>query len=281
MTLPPALAAYAHQALELALMAVGFFILALLVKGVRAVSDARAATAETKNNLVLYVMDTLTVAPALTFATSAFYALMHAPGAVYAGEVFWARLGPVGTVISAVVICDFLGYCNHRLFHTSWLWPSHAIHHSDTHLTWFSLLRMHPFDRLGTLIDLLGMILLGLPDWAMIIAVLVRHYYGHLIHADLPWTLGKLNWVFISPAMHRWHHALEYRGSGVNFATVFSVFDRMFGTFYAPGVCNEPTGVPDKIAPGLIGQYLHPARTWAARLKAAPLAPEAAPPQVS
>jgi sterol desaturase/sphingolipid hydroxylase (fatty acid hydroxylase superfamily) len=281
MTLPPALAAYAHQALELGLMAVGFFILALLVKGVRAVSDARAATAETKNNLVLYVMDTLTVAPALTFATSAFYALMHAPGAVYAGEVFWARLGPVGTTLSAIVVCDFLGYCNHRLFHTSWLWPSHAIHHSDTHLTWFSLLRMHPFDRLGTLIDLLGMILLGLPDWAMITAVLVRHYYGHLIHSDLPWTLGKLDWVFISPAMHRWHHALEYRGSGVNFATVFSVFDRMFGTFYAPGVCNAPTGVHDKIAPGLIGQYLHPVRTWAARLKAAPLATEAAPPQVS
>ena len=70
MTLPPALQAYAHQILELALLAVGFFVLALLVKGMRAMSDARAAAAETKTNLVLYVMDTLTVAPALTFASS-------------------------------------------------------------------------------------------------------------------------------------------------------------------------------------------------------------------
>jgi sterol desaturase/sphingolipid hydroxylase (fatty acid hydroxylase superfamily) len=281
MTLPPALAAYAHQALELALMALGFFVLALLVKGARAVSDARAAGPETKTNLVLYVMDTLTVAPALTFASSALYALLHAPGAVYAGEVLWTRLGPVGTGISAVVICDFLGYCNHRLFHTSWLWPSHAIHHSDTRLTWFSLVRMHPFDRLGTLIDLLGLIVLGLPDWAVITAILVRHYYGHLIHADLPWTLGKLDLLFISPAMHRWHHALEYRGAGVNFATVFSVFDRMFGTFYSPGVCNAATGVQEAIAPGLIGQYLHPVRTWAARLKGVSMPPDTAPQQLT
>ena len=281
MSVPPLFVGYAKDALELALMATVFFVLALLVKGVRAVSDARAAASETRNNLTLYILDKLTVAPALGFASTAVYSLVHAPGTVYAGEAFWAWLGPVGTAISAVVICDFLGYCNHRLFHTSWLWPSHAIHHSDTRLTWFSLLRMHPFDRIGTLIDLLGLILLGLPDWAVITAVLVRHYYGHLIHSDLPWTLGKLNWVFISPAMHRWHHALEYRGSGVNFATVFSVFDRALGTFYAPGVCDAPTGVHDKIEPGLIGQYLHPVRTWAARIKAAPLTPDAAPPQVT
>jgi len=191
---------------------------------------------------------------------------LHAPGAVYAGETFWNWLGPIGTGLSAIVICDFLGYWCHRLFHTRWLWPSHSIHHSDTQLSWLTLLRSHPFDRFGTLIDLLGMILLGLPDWAVITAVLVRHYYGHIIHADLPWTLGRFNLIFISPAMHRWHHALEFRGAGVNYATVFSVFDRAFGTFYAPGPCHEPTGIHDTIAPGLIGQYLHPVRTWASWL---------------
>lgn len=265
MIIPSGVETYVHQALELALLAVGFFLLALVVKGARAISDGRAAAAQTMTNFILFVMDALTVGPALGLASATLYTALHAPGAIYAGEVFWTWLGPVGTVLSAVFICDFLGYCNHRLYHTSWLWPSHAIHHSDTRLTWFTLLRMHPFNRIGTLIDLLGMILLGLPDWAVISAVLVRHYYGHLIHADLPWTLGRFNLIFISPAMHRWHHALEHRGAGVNFATVFSIFDRAFGTFYAPGTCNEPTGVHDKIAPGLIGQYLHPVRTWAAR----------------
>lgn len=273
MQLPPGLAAYVHQAVEMCLLAAGFFLLALVVKGARAVADGKAAAGETKRNLVLYVMDSLTVGPALGMASTAVYTLLHAPGAVYAGEGLWEKVGPVGTLFAAVFVCDFLGYWNHRLFHTSILWPSHAIHHSDTRMTWFTLVRMHPFDRLGTLIDLIGMILIGLPDWAVVSAVLVRHYWGHLIHADLPWTLGKLDWIFISPAMHRWHHAREYRGSGVNFATIFSVFDRAFGTFYAPGVCDQPTGVQEEIAPGLTGAYLHPIRAWAARLRERGAAP--------
>jgi sterol desaturase/sphingolipid hydroxylase (fatty acid hydroxylase superfamily) len=274
MSLPPALAVHVHQVVELALLTVGFFILALIVKGARAISDGRAAAAETKTNLVLFLMDKFTVAPVLVLAAGTLYTALHAPGAVYWGESFWAQVGPFGTGFAAIVICDFIGYCNHRVFHTSVLWPSHAIHHSDTRLTWVTLLRMHPIDRLGPLVDMLGMILLGLPDWAIVVAVSVRHYYGHIIHADLPWTLGPLNWIFISPAMHRWHHALEQRGeTGVNFATVFSVFDRAFGTFYAPGPCNEPTGISETIAPGLIGQYLHPFKVWFPQLKTTPLEP--------
>jgi len=265
MSMSPVLLGYLNQVLELGVLAAVFFILALLVKGMRAVDDARAAAGETRNNLILFALDSVTVAPALVLASATVYRLLHAPGAIFAGEVVWARLGPFGTAVAAVAICDFLGYCNHRLYHTAWLWPSHAIHHSDTRLSWLSLLRMHPFDRLGTLADLLGMTLLGLPDWAVVTAVMVRHYYGHLIHADLPWTLGRFDLVFISPAMHRWHHALEQRGAGVNFATVFSFYDRIFGTFYAPGVCAGPTGVDDAIAAGVLGQYLHPLRVWLGR----------------
>ncbi len=243
-------------------MAMGFFILSLIVKGAQAVQDAKAAAHETRANLILYVLDTLTVAPYLTLAAMSLSTLLHAPGAIYAGEVIWDRLGAVPTAIAAVMICDFLGYWNHRLFHITLLWPSHAIHHSDTRLNWFSLVRQHPFDRLGALFDLVGMIALGLPEWAVVTAVLVRHYWGHLIHADLPWTLGPLEKIFISPSMHRWHHALEQQGSGVNFATIFSLYDAMFGTYYAPAVFRGPTGVSDVIEPGPTGQYLHPLRTW-------------------
>jgi sterol desaturase/sphingolipid hydroxylase (fatty acid hydroxylase superfamily) len=277
MPLPDFVADNVRQALELGLLAVGFFMLALVVKGVRAVDDGRAALPQTRSNLALYVIDALTISPAIALASASFYGLLHAPGAIYAGEAIWAKLPPVVTGVAAVFICDFFGYCNHRLYHTAWLWPSHAIHHSDTHLTWFSLVRLHPFDRFGALFDVIGLILLGLPDWAVVTAVLVRHYWGHLIHADLPWTLGPLNWIFISPAMHRFHHALEQRGAaGVNFATVFSVFDRLFGTFYAPGVCKEPTGVDDVIAPGLTGQYLHPLRVWLTPFRTARATPPAA-----
>ncbi len=264
MTLPPILLGYLDKAGELALLALGFFILAWITKGARSLTDARAATTETKNNALLFVIETLTVAPYMTMAFVAVHTYLHGADTDFAGTAFWTQLGAVPTVFLAILICDFVAYCSHRLYHTAWLWPAHAIHHSDTRLTWFSLTRQHPFERFRTLIDLIVMVLLGLPDWALITTAMVRTYWGYMIHADLPWTFGPFGFLLVSPVMHRWHHALEVPGSGVNFGIVFSVFDRLFGTYYVPGLCLGPTGVKEPIAPGLIGQYLHPFKTWGA-----------------
>jgi sterol desaturase/sphingolipid hydroxylase (fatty acid hydroxylase superfamily) len=64
--------------------------------------------------------------------------------------------------------------------------------------------------------------------------------------------------------MHRWHHARDVTGSGSNFASVFSVFDRGFGTYYVPGLCNVPLGVTDDQYPGkgLVRHLLHPFVAW-------------------
>ena len=73
--------------------------------------------------------------------------------------------------------------------------------------------------------------------------------------------------VFVSPVMHRWHHARDVTGTGSNFATMFSVFDRGFGTYYVPGLCNVPLGVTDDQYPGkgLIRHLLHPFVAWTGR----------------
>jgi sterol desaturase/sphingolipid hydroxylase (fatty acid hydroxylase superfamily) len=107
-------------------------------------------------------------------------------------------------------------------------------------MTWLTLERMHPVDRVGSMLDLLVLSALGFPMWALAAYVMIRHYYGYLIHADTNWTLGRLNWVFNTPVMHRWHHARDIEASGSNFATVFSVFDRAFSTYYQPGPCQVP-----------------------------------------
>ena len=70
----------------------------------------------------------------------------------------------------------------------------------------------------------------------------------------------------VSPAMHRWHHARDVEGSGSNFATVFSVFDQWFGTYYVPGPCNVPLGVNDDMGRGTTGQLLYPFVEWGGRI---------------
>jgi sterol desaturase/sphingolipid hydroxylase (fatty acid hydroxylase superfamily) len=100
--------------------------------------------------------------------------------------------------------------------------------HPPFRQTWFSLARLQPLDRLGTALDSILPGGLGFPIWALAINVVVRQWYGYLLHADLPFAWRKLGRILNSPVAHRWHHARNV--AGANFATVFSVFDRAFGT---------------------------------------------------
>ena len=240
-----------------------FAALAWFTKGRRAIADARAAAGETRINAVIVAVDTIAVGPMLAIGVAAVVGGLATHGLQLDSARLWAWIGRWPTVAVAVVAGDFFGYWRHRAQHSRWLWPAHAIHHSDTRLTWLSLERLHPIDRMGSLLDMVLLSALGLPVWALAANALVRHYYGYLIHADLPWTLGKASWIVNSPAMHRWHHARDVDGAGHNFATVFSVWDRAFGTYYQPGPCTAALGVREDMGQGALGQYAHPLKVWA------------------
>jgi sterol desaturase/sphingolipid hydroxylase (fatty acid hydroxylase superfamily) len=243
--------------------AIWFAFVALLVKGRDAINDARRAFAETRLNLSLLVLDTVFVAPLLAIAVTLIRTVVGTYSLNIIGEQVWAAIGRPTTFFAVVFIGDFFSYWRHRLEHTPWLWPAHAIHHSDAEMTWLTLARFHPIDRGITIcIDISCLALLGFPAWALVANEIVRHYYGEFIHADLRWMYGPLKNVLVSPVMHRWHHARDVTGAGSNFATVFSVFDRAFGTYYVPGLCNVPLGVTDDVGLGVGRQLLYPFAAW-------------------
>jgi sterol desaturase/sphingolipid hydroxylase (fatty acid hydroxylase superfamily) len=250
-----------HKAAIAVLEPLPFFVLlALAVKRKRLLDDVRRALPESKMNLLIHLSDAIAVAPLLVLLTvwmgSIFqaYALIPAP--------FWDGLHPVIVGAAAVFLGDFIGYWRHRFEHTPLLWPSHAVHHSDTQMTWLAIFRFHPFNRLTTaVIDSAFILAIGLPPYAVLVNSLVRHNYGAFIHADLPWTYGPFGKVFVSPVMYRWHHAIDRQAYNTNYATVFSLFDRAFGTYRVPGPCDKPLGVPESMGDGFIGQMAHPLRS--------------------
>jgi sterol desaturase/sphingolipid hydroxylase (fatty acid hydroxylase superfamily) len=263
-----AFAQYAWVALADAILAliiptVFFVLLALAMKRREALGAARRAAHEVRINLTFYFLDAVFVVPVLGVLSVAIAAFMINSGLVLVPAGLWVSAGTFVTVIAAVFLGDFIAYWRHRLEHTKWLWPTHAIHHSDEEMTWLTLNRFHPINRLTTtLIDSAFLVAMGLPAWAVIANNLVRNYYGYFIHADLPWTYGPLGKVFVSPAMHQWHHAKDVKYAGTNFATVFSIFDRVFGTFALPGPCNVPLGIEQDIGRNVSGQLAHPFRSW-------------------
>jgi sterol desaturase/sphingolipid hydroxylase (fatty acid hydroxylase superfamily) len=239
--------------------ALAFGLIALAVRGRDAFRVARDAGPQIRINLILFALDVAIVTPLLVMALTFTGGLIQQAGLRLFSADAWSAIPAWAVVIIAVFAGDFIGYWRHRLEHTAFFWPAHAIHHSDTHMTWTTGLRFHPLNRVTTaLIDTTFLALLGLPLWALMINNLTRHFYGLFIHMDLPWTYGPLRRVFVSPAMHRWHHVRDAEGAGVNFATVFSVFDQAFGTYHVPSPCNAPLGVRDEIGKGAVGQLVWP-----------------------
>lgn len=247
----------------LLISAAAFGYLALLVKGKEALWAARRAAREIRLNLGIYFLDALFVGPVVGILVAAIRFVVGHSSLTIVPDSVWSSVGRYGTFVAVVFIGDLASYWRHRLEHTRLLWPSHAIHHSDTDLSWLTLARFHPINRLTTAaVDIVILAMLGFPAWALVANEMVRHYYGEFIHAEFPWTYGPLSKVFVSPVMHRWHHARDVVGAGSNFATVFSVFDRAFGTYHVPGLCTVPLGVVDEIGPGLWAQLRYPVVEW-------------------
>lgn len=238
-----------------------FSALALLTKSRgQAVADARRAAGEWRTNLLIFLFDTLVVLPYVALPSVWLVSAIGTPTALIQ---FWAGLPVALTAIAAVVFGDYVGYWRHRLEHVPLLWRFHATHHSDRELNWFSLNRMHPVDRLVTAtVDTVILALAGFPFWAIVLNGIVRNGWGYFIHADVRWTLGSAGLLVISPSAHRWHHVRDETMAGTNFATVFTLWDRLHGTWQpSPRPCLEPTGVEGHSC-GFVYEMIEPFGLW-------------------
>jgi sterol desaturase/sphingolipid hydroxylase (fatty acid hydroxylase superfamily) len=228
--------------LDLIPFALFFGVLAWALKRQAFAEQVRRAFPEIRTNLGLFAIDSFVVLP-----------FVMVPSAWLVGQLgnsqelrsFWEEL-PVWLVcLAAVIAGDYVGYFRHRIEHTRPLWPAHATHHSDRQMNWLTLVRMHPVNRFTTVtIDVTALAVLGFPFWAILANFFVRNAWGYFIHADLPWTLGPVGSVLISPSAHRWHHVRDGEFSGKNFATVFTFWDRLHGTYQPSSKpCTHETGV--------------------------------------
>lgn len=164
--------------------------------------------------------------------------------------------------IQIFIIGDFIGYWQHRWFHSGWRWPFHAVHHSSQELDWLSSVRLHPVnDSLSRILQAVPIVALGYNVSAVALYTVAATVYAITLHANLNWTYGPLRYVIASPAFHRWHHTSEDEGRDTNFAGFFPLWDLMFGTFYMPqGRQPENFGVSDPVPAGLLGQLVYPFR---------------------
>jgi sterol desaturase/sphingolipid hydroxylase (fatty acid hydroxylase superfamily) len=177
--------------------------------------------------------------------------------------IFWQ-------VVLFVVWHDFNTYCIHRLQHKSkWLWRTHEAHHACTSVDWLSGIRSHSLEILiYQSIEYAPVVLLGAAPEVPLYKGMLNATYGMYIHSNLRWRMGKLLYFLNGPELHRWHHANDDAAAfDHNFATKFSIWDRLFGTFFDPGDRRATLYGPEdpKFPKGYLAQHLFAFRKFAQR----------------
>lgn len=239
-----------------------FIALAVVIKREAVLAGLVAARREIGTNLGLMLFNALVLMPLVAIPLAAYRKLVpRVPELVE----FWAAAPKLPVLILAIVLIDLAAYWRHRAEHSRALWRLHATHHADEAMNWLTLHRKHPLGEvLSLLVDLVPVLLLGLPVWAIAIAALARAWWGYFIHADVPWTLGLLGKVMMSPAAHRLHHIRDEALMGANFGNTVTLWDRLFGTYTDPAPYVDcETGIAEGTR-DVGGELLRPfeARYW-------------------
>jgi sterol desaturase/sphingolipid hydroxylase (fatty acid hydroxylase superfamily) len=152
-----------------------------------------------------------------------------------------------------LVILDFADYWRHRLQHrwSRW-WALHALHHSQRQLSFWADDRNHLLDDvIAGLWFAAVAFLIGVPPGHFVAAVMLTRFVESLSHANVRFGFGRIgDRLLVSPRFHRIHHGVgvghEGARFGCNFATLFPLWDLLFGT--ANYTCRgTATGIADQL----------------------------------
>jgi sterol desaturase/sphingolipid hydroxylase (fatty acid hydroxylase superfamily) len=141
-------------------------------------------------------------------------------------------LPPVAGFAVFWILGDAIQYWIHRWEHRNpALWRLHSVHHSQTTLTFATSWRNHVLEQLFiNVLMFVPLLLLGMPAWYWLPAVLLQYLFEALQHSDLNWRYGRLYPVVVSPVFHAIHHARERERHDTNYGKILGVWDWMFGT---------------------------------------------------
>ena len=152
------------------------------------------------------------------------------------GLMNWVQMPLWLKIIVTLFVMDlFAQYIPHYLMHkVKPLWRFHVVHHSDTHVDVSTGTRHHPGEWLiRESFTILGVVLMGVPVGLYYMQRSFQALFTYFNHANIQlpkWLDKTIALVFVSPDMHKFHHHHKRPWTDMNFANIFSLWDRLFGT---------------------------------------------------
>jgi sterol desaturase/sphingolipid hydroxylase (fatty acid hydroxylase superfamily) len=139
--------------------------------------------------------------------------------------------------VLGILLMDFFGaYLPHYVEHkVKPLWMIHLVHHTDHKVDTTTANRHHPLESVIRFVfTLFGVFVIGAPMGIVMLYQsfsLVATQFSHA-NIKLPKKVDYvLSYILVSPDMHKihHHHVLPYTDS--NYGNIFSVWDRLLGTY--------------------------------------------------
>ncbi len=138
-------------------------------------------------------------------------------------------------IIFDLILLDCWIYFWHRANHAiPLLWRFHEVHHLDEALDVSSALRFHFGEViLSSLMRAMIILLLGVPITSVVIFEVLVTVAAMFHHSNIrlpQWLEVPLSYVIVTPSIHFLHHHALREDTDSNYATGFSVWDRIFGS---------------------------------------------------
>jgi sterol desaturase/sphingolipid hydroxylase (fatty acid hydroxylase superfamily) len=142
--------------------------------------------------------------------------------------------GPAWKALLSFLLLDLLLYFWHRISHSfDGLWMFHKVHHNDPYLNVSTAFRLHIVELLIiTVLKSAYIVLLGVDKTMVLTNETLLTLFIMFHHSNISFRCEKrLGQVIIAPYLHRAHHSMERKEHDTNYGAVFSIWDRLFGTF--------------------------------------------------
>ena len=144
-------------------------------------------------------------------------------------------------ILLGIILTDLSLYWVHRAMHgNALLWRTHAFHHTIGQIWWLAGSRTSATHLFLFAVPqiIIGRYVLALSSFETGIAYSFAVVVNLWVHTNIWVDLGPLEWLIITPNYHRIHHGAKGLGNK-NLAFVFTVWDRMFGTYVDPRVLGK------------------------------------------
>ena len=143
----------------------------------------------------------------------------------------WAQIS-VGVLLLDLIGAYFIHWLEHQV---KWMWKFHLVHHSDTSVDVTTGLRHHPGETVFRIaFTILAVMIVGAPMGIIMLYQSISVLFAHITHANInmPRRVDQLlSIVLVTPNMHKVHHHYTQPFTDTNYGNIFSIWDRIFGTF--------------------------------------------------